>query len=55
MATYIRYAVMLPGQSSLCARHTPRYFSERERKKAYAYAESIGSYVVDLFKEMDRH
>lgn len=47
---YIRYAVYHPNQSPHYAGHTPRYFKERERRKAYTYAESIGSHVIDLFK-----
>ena len=52
---YIRYAVYSPKQSPHCAQHTPRYFNERERKKAEEYAKAIGSHVIDLFEEMDRH
>ena len=50
---YIRYAVSRPGQSTLCAQYTPRYFNERQLKQAEKYAKSIGSHVVDLFKEID--
>lgn len=50
MAAYIRFAVYRPGLSPLCAQHTPRYFTERQRKQAEAYALEIGSHVIDLFK-----
>lgn len=51
MAAYIRFAVYSPGQSPLCAQHTPRYFTERQRKQAEAYAQTVGAHVIDLFKE----
>lgn len=35
-------------------RQTPRYFNEREKSKAVAYAAEIGSFVVDLFREYER-
>ena len=52
---HIRYAVYTSNRSPHCAQHTPRYFNEKQGKQALEYAQSIGSYVIDLFKEMSRH
>ena len=50
MAVYIRYAVYRQDASPLCARFTPKYFTERQKKQATEYAKTIGSHVIDLLK-----